>query len=186
MHKIGLQGGIEMDLKELPSGDDVPNEINVVIEIPAQSLPVKYELNKKANVLMVNRFLATAMYYPCNYGFIPHTLAEDNDPLDVMVITPHPLTSGAVIPSRPVGLLQMTDESGPDTKILAVPADRLSALYRHVRKPSDLGEEALLQIAHFFQHYKELEVGKWSQVDDWENASAAKKEILASIKRYQK
>jgi len=174
-----------MDLKYLETGEDIPNDINVVIEIPAQSNPVKYEMNKKASVLVVNRFLTTSMHYPCDYGFIPHTLAEDGDPLDVMIITPFPLSYGVVIPSRPIGLLNMTDEAGPDTKILAVPIDRLSPLYRHVQKPEDLGTDLLAGIAHFFQHYKDLEAGRWSKVGNWEGVEPAKAEILASIKRYQ-
>lgn len=174
-----------MDLTYIEPGEDVPNSINVVIEIPAQSRPVKYEMNKKANALIVNRFLTTSMHYPCDYGFIPHTLAEDGDPLDALVITPYPLSYGVVIPVRPVGLLQMTDESGPDTKILAVPIDRLSPLYQHIQKPEDLGPDLLAGIAHFFQHYKDLEAERWSKVGDWEGIEPAKTEILASLKRYE-
>ncbi|MBX3710275.1 MAG: inorganic diphosphatase [Gammaproteobacteria bacterium] len=173
-----------MDLNHIETGEDVPNSINVVIEIPAQSRPIKYEMNKKASALFVNRFLTTSMHYPCDYGFIPHTLAEDGDPLDVMVITPYPLSYGVVIPARPVGLLQMTDESGPDTKILAVPVNRLSPLYQHIQKPEDFGKEVLAGIAHFFQHYKDLEEGRWSKIGEWEGVESAKSEILASVKRY--
>jgi inorganic pyrophosphatase len=174
-----------MNLEYLEAGINLPNDIHVIVEIPAHSSPVKYEMNKEANVLMVNRFLGTAMFYPCDYGFIPHTLAEDGDPIDVILITPSPLFPGAAIPARPVGLLRMTDESGPDTKILAVPIDRVSPLYKHVKSPNDLDENLLAQIAHFFAHYKDLEVGKWSKVGAWEDAEIAKAEIMASVERYK-
>lgn len=174
-----------MDLKYIETGEEVPDRINVVIEIPAQSKPIKYEMNKEAHVLVVNRFLTTSMHYPCDYGFIPHTLAEDGDPLDALVVTPYPLSYGVVIPTRPIGLMEMEDESGPDTKILAVPLDRLSPLYHHIHKPEDLGKDLLASIVHFFQHYKDLETGRWSKVGDWQGAEAAKKEILASVKRHQ-
>lgn len=174
-----------MDLTYIEAGEDIPNTINVIIEIPAQSRPVKYEMNKKANILVVNRFLTTSMHYPCDYGFIPHTLAEDGDPLDVLIITPYPLSYGVMIPARPVGLLQMSDEAGPDTKILAVPIDKLSPYYKDIHKPEDLGIDLLASIAHFFQHYKDLEAGRWSKVGDWEGVAPAKKEILASLQRYE-
>lgn len=173
-----------MNLELIEPGENVPDNINVVIEIPAQSKPVKYEMNKRSNALTVNRFLTTSMHYPCDYGFIPQTLAEDGDPLDVMVITPFPLAYNVVIPSRPIGLLQMSDESGPDTKILAVPINRLSPLYHNIQNPDDLGKELLSTISHFFQHYKDLESGRWSKIGEWENADAAKAEIIASIQRY--
>ena len=173
-----------MSLDNLPVGRQVPNDINVVIEIPAHSDPIKYELDKNSGMLMVDRFVETAMHYPINYGFIPHTLSQDGDPLDVLVITPFPLAPGVVIRSRPIGLLQMTDEEGVDTKILAVPVDQVTKRYQHIQKPTDLGMEQLNAIEHFFQHYKDLEEGKWVKTNGWLGPAAAKKEILASEARY--
>lgn len=166
-------------------GRDVPNEINVIIEIPTQSDPVKYEVDKDTGTLCVDRFLGTAMYYPCNYGYIPGTLSEDSDPVDVLVVAPFPLLPGCVIRCRPVGMLQMTDESGVDAKILAVPIDKLSTLYHNVNAPEDLPYQLLKTIAHFFEHYKDLEEGKWVKIGGWAQADAAKKEIVSSIERYQ-
>lgn len=171
-------------LKVTP-GKNVPEEINVLIEIPAFSEPVKYEFDKEANLLVVDRFMSTAMQYPANYGFVPNTLSEDGDPVDVLVVTPVPLRHGAVIRCRPVGMLKMTDESGVDAKIIAVPVDKLTPLYQHIKEASDLPELLLKQIAHFFEHYKDLEKGKWVKVDGWANAAAAKQEVLASIARVQ-
>lgn len=174
-----------MSLEQVETGRKIPEEVNVVIEIPAHSDPVKYEVDKKTGVIMVDRFVATCMYYPCDYGFIPHTLSEDGDPVDVLVLAPFSLMPGVVIRCRPIGLLRMTDESGPDAKILAVPVDKLSPLYRHMQKPEDAGKELLDAIGHFFQHYKDLESGKWVKINGWEHAEAAKVEILASIARYK-
>ncbi len=174
-----------MSLKHIDSGRQVPNDVNVVIEIPSRSDPVKYEVDKKSGMLMVDRFVATCMHYPCDYGFIPQTLSEDGDPVDVLVVAPYSLIPGVILRCRPVGMLRMTDESGPDVKILAVPIDKLSARYKDIQKPEDLGIELLSSIAHFFQHYKDLEAGKWVKVDGWDGAEAAKTEILASIKRYE-
>lgn len=175
-----------MNLEHVEAGRDIPNEINVVIEIPSRSEPVKYEVDKKTGMVMVDRFVGTSMHYPCDYGFVPHTLSEDGDPIDVLVVAPYPLIPGALIRCRPVGMLRMTDESGPDTKILAVPVDKLTPRYHHIQKPEDLGMDYLAMISHFFQHYKDLEQGKWVKVDGWEPAEVAKKEIIASVKRYQK
>ena len=175
-----------MGLEHVEPGRQVPDDINVVIEIPAYSDPVKYEVDKKTGVVMVDRFVSTSMHYPCDYGYVPQTLSEDGDPVDVLVVCPFPLLPGIVVRCRPVGLLQMTDESGIDAKILAVPVDKLSTQYRNIQKPNDLGEELLNAIAHFFQHYKDLEKGKWVKISGWQDADAAKKEILASIARYQK
>lgn len=174
-----------MSLKHIDAGRQVPNDVNVVIEIPSRSDPVKYEVDKKSGVLMVDRFVATCMHYPCDYGFIPQTLSEDGDPTDVLVVAPYSLLPGVIVRCRPVGMLRMTDESGPDAKILAVPVDKLSARYKDVQKPEDLGIELLASIAHFFQHYKDLEAGKWVKIDGWDNADAAKAEILASVKRFE-
>ena len=165
-------------------GKDVPNDIHVVIEIPAMSGPVKYELNKDTNSLVVDRFMGTSMFYPVNYGFVPQTLAEDGDPVDVLVVTPVPLRHSAMIRCRPVGVLKMTDESGVDAKILAVPIDKLTPLYHHVKKHTDLPELTLKQIEHFFEQYKALEKGKWVKVNGWADIDSAKQEILDSIARY--
>jgi inorganic pyrophosphatase len=174
-----------MGIENLPAGKQVPNDVNVVIEIPSNSHPIKYELDKESGMMMVDRFLGTAMFYPCEYGFIPHTLSEDGDPVDVLVVAPYPLIAGTVIRCRPVGMLRMTDESGKDAKILAVPVAKLTTRYQHVTKPVDLGKELIDTIEHFFQHYKDLENGKWVKVDGWEDVEAAHAEILASVQRYQ-
>lgn len=166
-------------------GKDTPEHINVIIEIPAHSEPVKYEVDKDTGVMFVDRFMSTAMYYPCNYGYIPQTLSEDGDPVDVLVITPVPLLTGTVIKCRPIGVLQMTDEAGNDAKLLAVPADKLSTHYHHIKTPEDVPPHLLSMISHFFEHYKDLESNKWVKVQGWEGPEAAKKEILASIQRYK-
>ena|SRR5688572_749646 len=174
-----------MGLEHVEAGRQIPNDINVIIEIASRSEPVKYEVDKKTGVISVDRFVATAMHYPCEYGFIPHTLSEDGDPVDVLVVSPVSLMPGVVIRCRPIGLLRMTDESGPDAKILAVPIDKLLTRYHHIQKPEDFSKEFLDTIAHFFQHYKDLEKGKWVKVDGWESTDAACAEILAGVRRYQ-
>ncbi len=173
-----------MNLEQIPAGKDVPSDINVIIEIPAQSSPVKYELDKESGAMVVDRFMATAMFYPANYGFVPHTLSEDGDPVDVLVITPHPLITGTVIRCRPVGMLKMTDESGVDAKIISVPVDKLSPIYSNVQSTDDLPGLLLSQICHFFEHYKDLEPGKWVKIDGWGSADEAREEILSSQKRF--
>ena len=173
-----------MGLEHVEAGKNIPNEFNVIIEISSRSVPVKYEVDKQTGVVKVDRFLATSMIYPCDYGFIPHTLSEDGDPVDVLVVSPFPLFPGAVIQCRAVGMLRMTDESGKDTKILAVPIDKLTPLYSDVKKPEDLGKEFLATVSHFFSHYKDLEKGKWVKVDEWANGEVAREEIMASVKRY--
>ncbi|MDR3502340.1 MAG: inorganic diphosphatase [Legionella sp.] len=174
-----------MGLKKVSSGRDIPNEINVIIEIPMNSGPVKYEVNKDSGVLFVDRFLSTPMFYPANYGYIPNTLSEDGDPVDVLVITPVPLINGSVIPCRVVGVLKMTDESGVDAKLLAVPTNKLTKIYESVESYKDLPEYLLNSIKHFFEHYKDLEAGKWVKVDGWEGPDAALAEIVASIDRFE-
>lgn len=174
-----------MGLENLSAGQNVPDDINVVIEIPSKSSPIKYEIDKATGLVAVDRFLATSMIYPCEYGFIPQSLSEDGDPLDVLVVSPYSLLPGTVIRCRPIGMLRMTDDSGKDTKILAVPVNKLTPLYQHIHKLEDLGQPMLDTIEHFFKHYKDLEKGKWSKIDKWEEVDAAKKEILGSIKRYQ-
>ena len=174
-----------MNLDRVGPGKKVPDEINVIIEIPAHSDPVKYEVDKDTGAMFVDRFMNTAMHYPCNYGYIPHTLSEDGDPVDVLVVTPIPLISGSVIVCRVVGVLKMIDESGPDAKLLAVPVDKLCKLYCGVKTPEDMPPLLLHQIAHFFEHYKDLEEGKWVKVEGWAGTEAARQEILESIERYQ-
>lgn len=173
-----------MGLMAVTSGGNVPNEINVVVEIPMHGEPVKYEIDKETGVLFVDRFMATAMYYPANYGYIPQTLSEDGDPVDVLVITPVPLINGAVIACRPIGMLKMTDEAGVDTKLLAVPVGKLSKMYESVKTYRDLPQPLLLSLEHFFQHYKDLEQGKWVKIDGWEGPEIACQEIMAGINRF--
>lgn len=175
-----------MSLMEIKSGKDVPNEINVIIEIPMHGEPVKYEVNKETGALFVDRFMATAMFYPTNYGYIPQTLSEDGDPVDVLVVTPVPLINGAVIACRVIGMLKMTDESGVDAKLLAVPTNKLSKMYQHIESYLDLPQHLLLSIEHFFSHYKDLEEGKWVKIDGWAGPDAAREEVMASVKRYKK
>ena len=170
-----------MTQTSLTPGKNVPHEINVVIEIPMHSHPVKYEMDKASNMLFVDRFIGTAMFYPTNYGYIPHTLSEGGDPVDVLVITPYPLINGAVIVCRPVGILHMSDESGVDAKILAVPIPKLTSLYDHIMCPQDLPAALLASIKHFFEHYKDLEVGKWVKITGWGDQVAAHQEIMNSI-----
>ena len=170
-----------MSINDIPAGKNLPDEINVIIEIPANSDPVKYEVDKDTGALMVDRFMATAMFYPCNYGYIPNTLSEDGDPLDVLVPTPYPLINGAVIKCRPVGVLKMEDESGIDAKLNAVPVDKLSVIYRDVKEATDLSPLLLQQIEHFFEHYKDLEKGKWVKVQGWADAAEAKAEIIKAV-----
>lgn len=173
-----------MSLLEIPSGRDIPQEINVIIEIPMHGAPVKYEVDKSSGALFVDRFMMTAMFYPANYGYIPQTLSEDGDPVDVLVVTPVPLVNGSVIRCRVVGMLKMTDESGPDAKLLAVPITKLSKAYQSIDSYEDLPKSLILSIEHFFQHYKDLEEGKWVKIDGWSGVEAAHQEILSSAKRY--
>lgn len=174
-----------MGLDKLKAGKQVPDDIYVVIEIPSHSEPIKYELDKESGMVMVDRFLGTAMFYPCEYGFIPNTLSEDGDPVDVLVASPFSLHPGVVVRCRPIGMLKMADESGQDMKILAVPVNKLTTRYQHVNKPEDLGHELLNALEHFFMHYKDLEPGKWAKIEGWEGVEAAKQEIMNSIKRYE-
>ncbi|HKK14974.1 MAG TPA: inorganic diphosphatase [Gammaproteobacteria bacterium] len=174
-----------MNLDRVDSGRNVPDELNVIIEIPSHGDPVKYEVDKATGAMFVDRFMNTAMHYPCNYGYVPHTLSEDGDPVDVLVVTPVPLITGAVVRCRPLGMLRMTDESGPDAKILAVPVNDLCTLYENCRNPEDLPRELLDQIAHFFQHYKDLEPGKWVKLEGWTGPEDAKREVTDSVERYR-
>jgi inorganic pyrophosphatase len=174
-----------MNIDRVGPGFDVPNDVNVIIEIPAHSDPVKYEVDKETGAMFVDRFMTTAMHYPCNYGYIPRTLSLDGDPVDVMVATPVPLISGSVVRCRPVGVLKMTDESGDDAKILAVPIDKLCRESCRALDIDDMSPTLLEQIAHFFEHYKDLDEGKWVRVEGWQGAEDAKKEILSSLDMYR-
>ena len=174
-----------MNLDRVPSGRDVPDDCNVIIEIPMHGDPIKYEVDKVTGAVFVDRFMSTAMRYPCNYGYIPRTLSEDGDPCDVLVLSPVPLITGVVVRCRPIGMLKMQDEAGGDSKILAVPVDKLSSLYRKVQSPSDLPELVTRQIAHFFEHYKDLEPGKWVKVDGWDGRAKAEVLVQEAVARLQ-
>jgi inorganic pyrophosphatase len=174
-----------MSLNRVSPGRNLPDDFNVIIEIPAHGEPIKYEVDKESGAIFVDRFMNTAMHYPCNYGYIPHTLSEDGDPVDVLVITPIPLITGVVVRCRPIGMLKMTDEAGVDAKLLAVPVDKLCGLYKGVNKPEDLQALLLAQISHFFEHYKDLESGKWVKVEGWVGVDDARAEILAGVERYR-
>ncbi|SPJ32466.1 inorganic diphosphatase [Kushneria phyllosphaerae] len=168
----------------IPAGRSIPDDINVVIEIPADHHPIKYEGDKPSGTLFVDRFLSTSMVYPTNYGFIPQTLSEDGDPIDVLVLTPCPLDPGVVIRSRPIGMLRMTDEAGPDTKILAVAHAALTPLYDNIHGWQDVEPGVLERITHFFEQYKRLEKDKWVRVDGWDDLDRAREEIVSSVERY--
>ncbi len=172
-----------MDINKIAIGRNPPWDVNVVIEIPLGGDPVKYELDKESGALFVNRFLHTAMFYPANYGFIPHTLSEDGDPADVLVVGRVPVAVGSVIRSRPVGVLMMEDEAGPDEKILAVPVDDLHPYYADITSYRHLPGVLQEQITHFFSHYKDLEKDKWVKVNRWGEAEEATKIIQEAIDR---
>ncbi len=172
-----------MDLRSIPAGQNPPKDVHAVIEIPLGGIPVKYELDKKSGALFVDRFLHTAMFYPGNYGFIPQTLSEDGDPCDVLVVSQVPVVPGAVIRCRPVGALIMEDEAGQDEKILAVPVDALHPFYTGISSYRDLPQIMCEQTAHFFQHYKDLEKGKWVNVAKWLDVADAERLILEAIER---
>jgi inorganic pyrophosphatase len=170
-----------MALNDVPSGKSLPNDFNVIIEIPAHADPVKYEVDKESGAIFVDRFMGTAMHYPCNYGYIPHTIAGDGDPVDVLVVSQFALPPGVVVRCRPVGMLAMTDEAGEDAKVLAVPVDKLTPMYRSVESPRDLPQITLDQISHFFAHYKDLEPGKFVKINGWFGQEEAKKEIMEGV-----
>jgi inorganic pyrophosphatase len=173
-----------MSLDLVPAGKNLPDDVNVVIEIPMNS-SIKYEIDEDSQALFVDRLVSTAMYYPCNYGYIPHTVCGDGDAADVLVLFPQPVQAGSVIRCRPIGVLKMSDEAGEDAKILAVPHDKLTTIYSKVQTTADLPAVTLAQIEHFFEHYKDLEKGKWVKVEGWEGVDAARKEILDAAERYQ-
>ena len=172
-----------MNLDNLPAGKDLPNDFNVVIEIPANGAPIKYELDKDSGAIFVDRFMGTSMFYPANYGFVPQTLSEDGDPVDVLVVTPFPLQPGVVVRSRALGVLKMEDEAGVDAKLVAVPVEKLCPMYKNIQKLEDLPELLRQQIVHFFEHYKDLEKGKWVKVQGWDDIEAAKKELVDGVER---
>lgn len=175
-----------MSLNKVPSGKNLPDDFNVIIEIPMHGEPVKYEVDKESGAIFVDRFMNTAMHYPCNYGYIPHTLSPDGDPVDVLVITPVALNTGVVVRCRPLAVLKMEDESGMDAKVLAVPVDKLSTLYRNLKDYTQLPEITLKQIVHFFQHYKDLEPNKWVKIDGWHGIEEARAEILDGVANYKR
>jgi inorganic pyrophosphatase len=175
-----------MSLDNVTPGKKAPDEFNVVIEIPMNADPVKYEVDKATGAIFVDRFMSTAMHYPTNYGYVPQTISGDGDPVDVLVITPVPLIPGVVVPCRPIGILKMEDEAGMDGKVLAVPTNKILSLYSRWTKPEDLQPLRLKTIAHFFEHYKDLEEGKWVKVLGWEGPDAARQEIVEGMANYAK
>ncbi|MGB1270444.1 MAG: inorganic diphosphatase [Endozoicomonas sp.] len=174
-----------MSYASIPAGKNLPEDIYVVIEIPANASPIKYEVDKDMDAILVDRFMSTPMFYPANYGYINQTLADDGDPLDVLVVTPYPVIPGSVIRCRPLGMLNMSDEKGRDEKLIAVPHDKLTPIYKHVKKYTDLPPLLLQQIEHFFENYKDLESGKWVKIDGWEGSEAALKVIERSAANYK-
>jgi inorganic pyrophosphatase len=174
-----------MSLDKVTPGARAPDEFNVIIEIPMNADPIKYEVDKESGALFVDRFMTTSMHYPCNYGYVPQTLSDDGDPVDVLVITPFPLSPGVVVTCRAIGLLRMEDEAGGDSKLLAVPIDKVLPIYTQWQKPDDINTMRLRAIQHFFEHYKDLEEGKWVKVQGWEGPEAAKEEIRLGMKNYR-
>ena len=174
-----------MYLSKVTPGKNAPDTFNVIIEIPMNADPVKYEVDKESGAIFVDRFMSTSMHYPTNYGYVPNTISGDGDPVDVLVITPVPLIPGVVVTCRPIGILKMTDEAGEDGKVLAVPTDKILSIYTKWQKPEDLNPLRLKTIAHFFEHYKDLEEGKWVKINGWEGPESAKKEILEGIANYR-
>ena len=173
-----------MNLDRVTAGRDLADDFNVIIEIPMNADPIKYEVDKETGAMFVDRFMTTAMHYPCNYGYVPQTLSDDGDPVDVLVITPFALNPGVVVTCRPLGVLAMDDEAGGDAKVLAVPTTKILPIYDHWHKPEDINPMRLKAIQHFFEHYKDLEAGKWVKVKGWEGPDSAKAEITGGIARY--
>ena len=172
-----------MRIDAIAIGNNPPEDVNVIIEVPVGGQPIKYEMDKDAGTLVVDRFLYTPMTYPGNYGFVPHTLSDDGDPIDVLVCNTRPLIPGCLINVRPIGVLIMEDNSGQDEKIIAVPGPHLTKRYENVHEFSDLPEITLQQIAHFFEHYKDLEPGKWVKIGDWRGSEEARRLIIEAIER---
>lgn len=175
-----------MATRQVSPGDNIPHEFNVIIEIPMDSDPIKYEVDESTGMLFVDRFMTVAMYYPTNYGYVPKTLSGDGDPVDVLVVTPYPLQAGVAITCRTVGMLQMEDEAGIDGKVLAVPVDRVSSMYRRWQKIEDVNAMRLQAITHFFEHYKDLEEGKWVKILGWVGPEEAMKEVSDGVANYNK
>ena len=173
-----------MGLDLVPTGKNPPDEINVIIEIPKDAEPVKYEVDKASGAIFVDRILSTPMRYPCNYGYVPHTLCGDGDPADVLVILPLPLVPGSVIRCVPVGVLKMTDEAGSDEKLIAVPVPKIFGGYAHITDIAQVSQHWLERIGHFFEHYKDLEKGKWVKLDGWGGATEAKAILVEAMARY--
>ena len=172
-----------MRIDAVSIGNNPPEDVNVIVEVPVGGHPIKYEMDKEAGTLVVDRFLYTPMTYPGNYGFVPHTLSEDGDPIDVLIASTRPLVPGCVINVRPIGVLKMEDNSGKDEKIIAVPSPKLTLRYEKVKDYTDLPEITLKQIEHFFEHYKDLEPGKWVKIYGWGSAQEAGALILEAIER---
>ena len=170
-----------MNFDKVAVGKSVPDQVNVIIEIPMGGEPIKYEVDKESGALFVDRVLSTSMRYPCNYGYIPHTLCGDGDPADVLVYMHGPLIPGSVVNCRPIGVLKMTDESGEDAKIVAVPVSKISKEFDHIQDITDIPEIKRKQISHFFERYKDLEEGKWVKLEGWEGVDAARKEIEDAV-----
>lgn len=170
-----------MNIEKIGAGKNAPEEVNVIIEVPMGSDPVKYEFDKEAGAIVVDRFVQTAMFYPCNYGFVPCTLSKDGDPVDVLVIANYPIIPGAVIKVRPIGVLMMEDESGMDEKVLAVPTTKLDPYFANIKSYKDLPEVLVNRIKHFFENYKALEKGKWVKVGGWEDEISAKSIIQEGL-----
>lgn len=174
-----------MRIEAIAVGDNPPDDVNVLVEVPIGGQPIKYEMDKESGTLVVDRFLYTPMTYPGNYGFVPHTLSEDGDPIDVLVCNTRPLAPGCIINVRPIGVLVMEDDSGQDEKIISVPSPHLTRRYEKIYDYTDLPEITLSQIEHFFEHYKDLESGKWVKIGGWENAETARQMIVAAVDRAQ-
>ena len=172
-----------MNIDAIPVGRNAPDDINVIIEVPIGGEPIKYEMDKASGALFVDRFLYTPMRYPGNYGFVPHTLSEDGDPIDVLIANTRPLMPGAVMNCRPVGVLVMEDDGGQDEKIIAVPSDSISQRYVKIRNYTDLPDITQNQVQHFFEHYKDLEDGKWVQIDGWRDGATARRLIQEAVQR---
>lgn len=172
-----------MRIDQLAIGENPPEDVNVIIEVPVGGEPIKYEMDKGSGTLVVDRFLYTPMRYPGNYGFVPHTLSEDGDPIDVLVCNTRQIVPGAIINCRPIGVLVMEDDGGKDEKVIAVPSTHISKRYEKIRNFSDLPEITVQQIQHFFEHYKDLEPGKWARIEDWGDAEHAKEMIHEAIER---
>lgn len=173
-----------MDISKISTGKNAPEEVNVVIEVSQNSLPVKYEFDKESGAIFVDRIIQVAMHYPCNYGFVPNTLSDDGDPIDVLVVTDHPITPGAVISVRPIGVLMMEDEGGMDEKILAVATKKIDPSYEHISSYQDLPKILIERITHFFENYKALEKNKWVKLAGWKDAASAKEIINQAIKSF--